>query len=435
MNGLTDHLSTIHIGDEPEVHEPEVPDQLIFNPQDDSGLDPKALDNIPRYLFRIVSPESDGHTDSTWVHSRDACDNTPSSTEDIFSGLDDGRRGHIAWTLNRHLRWWPKDDRGDNYVSWTTSLLFAIQYIYYRHQHHRDQSSLEDIDLYVVDTAQFPRGTFLRDLDLMEAFHPYDTHPEGKNLDNFLELRKKPRFYFGEYLSQGSLKIEGKCQRISAAALFENNALYRLQPQFGDISNPPDAQVFWVKEVNRIRDAVYQLPERLSMQEMRNRLQAVGELAAHFPPGWQFPLAIYFAGLISDDSVTEEEEIAYDSVLFAYFRSQDFYGGHKHFGPRRFKVVAHASMPELQRVEELVREINKDSRLRMALDRLQRAEIAIQGIGIIIPFPTLDDSFSVSDSNAVLARAGNDVLSTVESIRQLCDQLVQTIKPNNQQQA
>lgn len=326
MNGLTDRLSTTHISDEHEVHEPEVPDQLIFNPQDDSGLDPQALDNIPRYLFRIVSPKSDGHTDSTWVHSRDAWGETPSSKEDIFSGLDDGRRAYIAWTLNRHLRWLRKDELGDNFVSWTSSLLFAIQYIYYRHQHRLDRSILENIDLYVIDTTLLPRGTFLRDLDLIEAFHPYDTHPEGENLANLLELRERPNYYFGEYLSQGSLKIEGKCQRISAATLFENGALYRLQPAFGPISNPPNAQVFWVREVNRIRDAVYQLPERLSVQEMINRLGAVGELAAHFPPGWQFPLAIYFAGLISHDSVTADEEAGSDNVFFEYFRSQDFYG-------------------------------------------------------------------------------------------------------------
>ncbi len=321
MDTITEGIRTTHLGDGPEM-----PDQLIFNSQDNSKLDLAALYTIPRYLFRIVSPLSDGRMDSTWVRSQAACQNTRSSREDVFSAWNNNRRSEIASTLNLHLRWWPKGDLEDNFVSWTSSLLFAIQYIYYRHQHPRDASSLDDIDLYVIDTTQFPPGTFLRDLDLIKAFLPFDT-PQEKNLKDLLTLREKPNFYFGEYLSQGSLKIEGKCQRISAATLFENDALYRLQPEFGATSNPPPgAKVVWVKEVNRLRDSLYQQQGRLSMQEMSNRLEAVGELSGHFPPGWQFPLAIYFAGLISHDSVTEDEEIGSDNVFFAYFRSSSFYG-------------------------------------------------------------------------------------------------------------
>lgn len=321
MDRITEGIRTTHLRDEPEV-----PDQLIFNLQGNSILDLGALYNIPRYLFRIVSPLSDGRTDSAWVRSQAACQNTRSSREDVFSAWNNNRQIKIASTLNLHLRWWPKGDLEDNFVSWTSSLLFAIQYIYYRHQDLRDASSLDDIDLYVIDTTQFPLGTFLRDLDLIKAFLPFDT-PQEKNLKDLLTLREKPNFYFGEYLSQGSLKIEGKCQRISAATLFENDALYRLQPEFGAISNrPPGEKAVWVQEVNRIRDALYQQQGRLSMQEMSNRLEAVGELSGHFPPSWQLPLAIYFAGLISHDSVTEDEEIGSDNVFFAYFRSSSFYG-------------------------------------------------------------------------------------------------------------
>ncbi|KAL4919442.1 hypothetical protein BDW62DRAFT_199754 [Aspergillus aurantiobrunneus] len=139
---------------------PQEPEQLAFNPHEDLGIAPSALDDIPRYLFRVVSPCSDGQTDSAWVRFEAACRNTESSRQEIFQNLESQKKEVVAHTLNKHLRWWPKDDVEDNFVSWASSLLFALMYIYYRHQSSRDGSSLEEIKLYVIDTVLFPRGTF-----------------------------------------------------------------------------------------------------------------------------------------------------------------------------------------------------------------------------------------------------------------------------------
>ena len=78
----------------------------------------------------------------------------------------------MAGTLNRHLCWWGKPTDPDNLVSWTSSLLFAFQYIFYRHNHSRDRSSLDGIDLCIVDTATFPDGGFLPDMDLIHRRKP-----------------------------------------------------------------------------------------------------------------------------------------------------------------------------------------------------------------------------------------------------------------------
>ena len=65
----------------------------------------------------------------------------------------------VAGTLNRHLRWWGEPTDPDNLVSWTSSLLFAFQSIFYRHHHSRDRLSLDRIDLCIVDTLLlFQRG-------------------------------------------------------------------------------------------------------------------------------------------------------------------------------------------------------------------------------------------------------------------------------------
>jgi hypothetical protein len=225
MDDLTESMRNTRLDDGPEELE-----QLLFRPQADSGLAEKALDNIPRYLFRVVSPRSDGETNGIWARSESAYRKGSSSSEDNFFLLDNKKRTTIARTLNVHLRWWPKEGLEDNFVSWTSSLLFAIQYIYYRHLSSKDGSNLEDILLYVIDTKRFPIGTFLRDLDLIDAFSKFDDPGKMKNLENLQYLRTSSSYYFGEYLSQGSLKIRGKCQIVSAKVLFDDDRLHRIQP-------------------------------------------------------------------------------------------------------------------------------------------------------------------------------------------------------------
>ena len=88
-------------------------------------------------------------------------------------------------------------------------------------------------------------------------------------------------YYFGEYLSQGSLKIENKCQVIPANILFEQNQLHHIQPKFAEFAHihhhtvggkPP-----WVKEVNQLHNTLQpgnKLPI-LPENEMSGCLQAI----------------------------------------------------------------------------------------------------------------------------------------------------------------
>jgi hypothetical protein len=82
MQTLTERLEHTRINDEPEV------EQLLFKPPLHSGLAATALDGIPRYLFRVVTPYSDGTANETWVRSESASQNKASSVEDIFHKLD-----------------------------------------------------------------------------------------------------------------------------------------------------------------------------------------------------------------------------------------------------------------------------------------------------------------------------------------------------------
>ncbi|KAL4739852.1 hypothetical protein BDV11DRAFT_214855 [Aspergillus similis] len=347
MDALTQDMQSIHLGNEPLPQEPAA--QLLFNPLPDSGISSDALKNIPRYLFRIVSPRSDGETDAEWMRSDAAARNTVSSRADIFTDLNPQNRSVIACTLNRHLRWWVKDEFDDNFVSWTSSLLFALQYIYYRHQSKKDRSSLDDIRLY----------TFLCDLDLINAFCGDISGPSDKDLKNLKQLRTGGTWYFGEYLSQGSLRIADRHQCIRATSLFQDGLLYRLQLLFPNIHTPVDGEPGWAKEVIRFREKIWPpaviMPSSLPIEEIRNRLTAVGEIMRLFDPGWRFPLAVYFASLI--------EPAAEDLGAVAigdFFRSEDIQAEIEHVTFSEFRIIAPDTMPELTRAKEIVHRIYMD---------------------------------------------------------------------------
>lgn len=308
IDNITQSMRNTHLRDVPEE-----PEQLLFNPNPNSGVAESVLDNVPRYLFRVATPKSAGITNETWVRSDAAIWDRDASMEDIFFNLDTKKRTEVAEILNLHLRWWPKDDLLDNFASWTSSLLFAIQYIYYRH--HTDNTPLEKIKLHVIDTTRFPRGTFMRDLDLIDFFCD-----SNGSLNDFRSLRNRDAYYFGEYLSQGSLKIENKCQMIPSGVLFEQDRLCRIQPDFAPISSETSE---WARPVVRLRQNIYLRPRlgSLTSTEMRGRLQAIEEIMPHISASWRFPIAIYFAALIGADTSISDQEVGDDNLFFAYFHS------------------------------------------------------------------------------------------------------------------
>ncbi|KAL2011936.1 hypothetical protein VTN00DRAFT_4654 [Thermoascus crustaceus] len=185
---LTDELQAFGLS-EPE------PEYLLFDPTGDKACGFER--NSVTYLA------------TSWVKSKDARYGRVNSTVDIFA-MDNNQQ--VASMLNTHLRLWGSHEDPDNLVAWTSSLLFALQYIFYRHADSRDKSCLDEIDLCVVDTASFPEGVFFQDMHLIRVYRSFDT-----SLQRLEGLRRKKHrdftiyFYFGEYLSQGALKIEDKC--------------------------------------------------------------------------------------------------------------------------------------------------------------------------------------------------------------------------------
>ena len=96
-------------------------------------------------------------------------------------------------------------------MSWTSSLLFALQYGLHRHKKDYDKPALSQISLLILDTRRFPKGTFVKDMEIMEVFAPFTDFTQEENLDDFLQLRKSDKgYYFGEYLTQGNIDVRGR---------------------------------------------------------------------------------------------------------------------------------------------------------------------------------------------------------------------------------
>jgi len=253
------------------------PEGLPFRPTGKKAWLNSTLTNVPRYLFRIFTPKSCGSTDASWTKSKDAREMHADYAIDIFSREKDEQ---VAAMINRHLRWCEGED---NLVSWTSSLLFALVYIFHLHANTRDNSPLDDIFLCIVDTKSFSEGIFIKDLDLIKAYHLFDSR-----LKNLQKLRTTG-YYFGEYLSQGSLKIEAKCGIVSAQAMIDRG-LFNTLPSLQDFSmwevtdRPP-----WANEVIRLRRIYNGTTARTEASQ--DELLAAVSIAELFEPRWRLTIA------------------------------------------------------------------------------------------------------------------------------------------------
>ncbi|OJJ96470.1 hypothetical protein ASPACDRAFT_46638 [Aspergillus aculeatus ATCC 16872] len=380
---------------------------LCFNPPAALKATCSSLSKTPTYLFRVASAKTSAKTSSTWVRPK----STLPHREDIFSNLNEGKkRDRIAALLNDHL-WW-KEPSNDPFVSWTSSLLFALQYIYFRRWSYRDGSPLDKINLYVIDTTEFPRGTFIRDLDLLNVFLENDPKPHGEGLARLKEFRDA-ELYFGEYLSQGALQIEGKCQVISAQSLCEGNRLRRIQPAFADIQLPQQ-RPRWANEVLRLR-GVLETRRQTHPAVPHDCMQALREIVDLFEdPAWRLPMAAYFAALMGDLTETATASITTIPVgvtaaalleeLRSYHESSDI---GLDCDQLKTKVIAPAAMPELTQTEKIFRRVHKDYTLRKALDTLGKARSFLGRLGSIAA------TVSAVDPDRTVAK---EILSEVNTI-------------------
>lgn len=159
--------------------------------------------DVPRYLFRVYGPNTAGETtDSNIIPPASTCDQE--KRQDVFR-LQPWK---AAKRLNEHLRWWPSHELDCNLMSWTRSLLFALQHGLRRHHTDPNKPDLSHISFLILDTRDFPRGTFVKNLE------PKSREPPSPS-------KERHGILLWEYLTQGEMDVKGRCVVTNMQSLID----------------------------------------------------------------------------------------------------------------------------------------------------------------------------------------------------------------------
>ena len=198
--------------------------------------------NVPRYLFRTFDAASSGINDASVIASTASKYGLQHNSRDDILGLEQQKAAKL---LHTHLTKSCFDGEGrDNLMSWTSSLLFAVQCAIWRA--HKGRRPTSDVRICAVDTRKFPLGQFMRDISLLETYRATAEKTGGSMLDFFRFRLDRNEYYNGEYLSQGRLDHAGRSCMMSLEQLIQAG-LYELYPEFNNAAGREE----WA---NRVRD-------------------------------------------------------------------------------------------------------------------------------------------------------------------------------------
>lgn len=249
--------------------------------------DPPKPRPIPRYLFRVYSSHSAGKTSASIIQSKAACSNSPEIREMSRACIFSKRLRYLASDIAvKHLmRKLPNNE--DNLISWTSSILFAIVYIFYHNIHYG--APRQDIHLCVIDTKRFRSKTFICDRDLMDVLKK-----DTDDWNSLVRWRRSTRLYFGEYLSQGSMNVVGKCVVVSAAQLFDEGLL-DIHDRFPQLERQMQRERK-TKLASIICDFRDNWPQNAVKLE-QTRAEAIVKVADLFGRRWRLPVALSLVSL------------------------------------------------------------------------------------------------------------------------------------------
>lgn len=148
---------------------------------------------------------------------------------------------------------------------------------------------MDDVRLCIIDTHNLGAQNFIRDMDLIAAFAPFD---RSEALKRLRALRTGGTHYYGEYLSQGALRIEGACASEPAQELIDLGLL-DLQPKFRWAYENGTKE--WAKPVVRTRETLEEGTEaRLSVEQLRS----VVRITESFDTLFRLPMTIHLIALL-----------------------------------------------------------------------------------------------------------------------------------------
>jgi hypothetical protein len=219
----------------------------LFQPNEDSVTKPPT--QSPPYLFRAWDVNSTGVNAEDVIASILSKDDKANRHKvDIFS-MDYQQASEM---LHDHLSKGTFTSLGtDNFVSWSSSLMFVIQYANWRlcNTWYNPQN---DTRICIVDMKRFPQGQFARDMWLLKSFRHANFKPKEMRIRNLRLIWTG--FDNGEYLSQGKLQLEGRSYTFSVLAL-KNAGLWDLYPEFNIVNAEPTDPVKkdWTNYIKDLR--------------------------------------------------------------------------------------------------------------------------------------------------------------------------------------
>lgn len=217
--------------------------------------------DMPHYLFRVFDHTSTSKSNEHMVASQASICEAVENRTDLLS-LD---KQAAVGMLYKHLKWFTFDDprAPGNLTSWTSSLLYAIQYAIYRC--HKDALDPSDVNICVVDTTKFPRGQFARDAHLISELMSYANGIP--DVSNFFRFRlENEKYYNGEFLSQGLVRHTGRSCTVSLGRLIQAG-LFDLYPELDDA----EGRNTWAKRVLELR-ALWSTEQHTTADEFRKAM-------------------------------------------------------------------------------------------------------------------------------------------------------------------
>jgi hypothetical protein len=201
----------------------------LFYPPASFDTQSLNFDAVPQYLFRTFDEASSGKNDESVIASLASITGSHESSRTDILTLERHKTARLLYMhLNKSCF---TGKASDNLMSWTSSLLFAIQYAVWRLRFRRCRRS--DIKICAVDTKNFPQGQFAQDIWLLKAYHA-TAKRLGDPMRSFFDFRlENEDFYNGEYLSQGAVNHTDRSCVVSLEHLIQAG-LFELYPEFKD---------------------------------------------------------------------------------------------------------------------------------------------------------------------------------------------------------
>lgn len=231
-------------------------DQLIKGRKKDcAGL-------IPRYLFRTYSESSQGIN----AHPRFLSQATVKGVH--HSSLYDIPMDEAKFMIETHILW---SREPTEFISWTSSLLWALQYAVRKRAKCKDQN----VSICVLDIQRAPMQLSIYPVPNLLCV--YGIPSRGRD------------FYHAEYLAHSIVEVSGRSLGVISFNALISGGLFELLPELDDKSG----RVFLAKRVNQLRSIYFTQPCKVSPRE----LLVVKRLAAGFGSDWILPMSLAFLSL------------------------------------------------------------------------------------------------------------------------------------------